>query len=139
MKIGFTGTRFGMQAVQRRILFALLHDPDAEFHHGLCVGSDEEAHELAMASVLPIIGHPPIDQTHMAAIDRATFAEMREPKLHLARNRDIVNETDSLIATPRDMEPQSRGGTWFTIRFAQKAGKRVTIIWPNGSLDILND
>ncbi len=60
--------------------------------------------------------------------------ETRPAKTHFARNRDIVDETEVLIACPCEMEHQDRGGTWYTADYALKRGKRTIIVWPDGSM-----
>ena len=53
-------------------------------------------------------------------------------KMPLDRNKDIVQEVELLVACPRQSFEEGRSGTWATIRAAFKAGKQVTIIWPDG-------
>jgi hypothetical protein len=133
MKIGFTGTRHGMTEAQMDAFIDTLHDIRpriTEFHHGDCVGADAEAHDVAQ-KLCHVVIHPPIDETHRARKAARTY---RTQKTHFARNRDIVNETDRLIATPMQAERQIRGGTWYTIDYARKVGKLVTIINPDGTI-----
>lgn len=135
MKIGFTGTQLGMKVMQEQFVFNAIMDADPEeFHHGMCIGADEQAH--TMTSYLPrttrVIGHPPINQYKMAA--DLNCDEVREPKEFLVRNKDIVDETDALIAAPKGPE-EIRSGTWSTIRYARKAGKPVYIVWPDGTTE----
>jgi hypothetical protein len=133
MKYGFTGTRHGMTPAQKATLRSLLTSGEqpSEFHQGDCVGADDEATEIAYELGIRIICHPPIDATDRAQNDH--FHVLKEPKTHFARNRDIVNETDHLLATPFDSKPLTHGGTWYTIDYAKKKGKPVTIIWPDGT------
>lgn len=131
---GFTGTRRGMTKRQQQVLARMLYARAGGFHHGLCVGADAEAHELAYLAALDIIGHPPIVTEHKAEISSTTFKMMREPKTHFARNRDIVNETDELIAAPFVGTHPGHGGTWYTVDYAVKVKKPVTIIWPDGKI-----
>ncbi len=55
-------------------------------------------------------------------------------KPYLARNRDIVNAADVLIAGPGGMEEIMRSGTWATVRYARKKQKPVIIVYPNGEV-----
>jgi hypothetical protein len=55
-----------------------------------------------------------------------------EPKSFLARNRDIVDETDMLIATPATKK--ETGGTWYTINYSRKQKKKRMIVYPDGSI-----
>lgn len=132
-RIGFTGTREGMTSSQIVAIDELLSD-DLIIRwasHGDCVGADAQFHMIAREQGLFIKGHPPTDPKLRAYCD---FDEMAEEKPYLVRNKDIVDETDLLIAAPKEMTEQMRGGTWSTIRYARKAGKLIMIVWPDGSL-----
>lgn len=128
MKIGFTGTREGMTEKQKDALWALLVDLDAtQFDHGDCEGSDEEASLIAKKFGCFIVSHPPTNHSHRAF---TTPNVQRIAKPYLDRNRDIVDETEVLIACPKENEEQQRGGTWYTVRFARKQGKTVHVLQP---------
>ena len=134
-KIGFTGTRRGMTRKQRVLLEALLESDDGEFHHGLCIGADEQAHEIAIRQGYRIIGHPPENRFNAMTVIEG-FAAIRPNAPYLMRNRMIVKETDRLIATPGEMIDTLRSGTWSTIRYAEKLKRPVSIILPDGELII---
>lgn len=94
MKVGFTGTRYGMTAAQRESVKALLVRLGAtELHHGDCVGSDAEAHDVARELGLRVVVHPPVDESLRAF---KAGDETREPKTHFARDRDVVHETEEI-------------------------------------------
>jgi hypothetical protein len=59
---------------------------------------------------------------------------VHEPKPYRVRNRDIVRDTETLIATPSEPVELLRSGTWSTVRFARKLGRAVWVILPNGNL-----
>lgn len=138
MKIGFTGTRHGMSTPQYNALYALFGKFRlTEFHHGDCIGADDEAakmvaHQLFFQRTCRIIGHPPTDDTHRAFFKHNDFERLAKP--YLERNRDIVDACDVLIACPLEPEPQLRGGTWSTINYARKVGKPVYVITPDGTV-----
>ncbi len=133
MILGFTGTRHGMTEAQQRAVERAL-EGCTEFHHGMCKGADEQAGERANRRGIQVICHPgPNGDPWRGAFHHDD--EIRPPKKHLARNRDIVNGCDRLIATPAENAPQPRGGTWYTIRYAVKVGKPVTIIYPDGIIE----
>jgi len=58
MKIGFTGTQRGMTDAQKNTLRKMVPN-DAELHHGDCVGTDAEAHDIFRFYGLRCVGHPP--------------------------------------------------------------------------------
>lgn len=112
-KVGFTGTRHGLTDLQAATFEGLVSGPD-EFHHGSCQGADVEAARIVRrshAKPVKIVCHPgPAGDEHQQ--DSGVDDERRAPKTHFARNRDIVAETDELVACPCDVTEQNRGGTW---------------------------
>jgi len=132
-KVGFTGTRFGMTCNQQELFGSLLASFNpVEFHHGDCIGSDDQAANIAHKLKVPVFKHPPLDTSLQA---NNPFSTKTFPaKTHFARNRDIVDSTSILVAAPYTMERQSFGGTWYTIDYAKKKQKTVFIIWPDGKV-----
>ena len=123
MKLGFTGSQGGMDEGQIDRVRDLIGQA-TELHHGDCIGSDAQAHVIAMTLGVRTVIHPP-DDGRKRAFCQAD--EAREPRPYLVRNRNIVDATDALIAAP-DGPERRRSGTWATIRYARKIGKPVTII-----------
>lgn len=132
---GFTGTQKGMSKPQRVMFKVLLHSMLIDvLDHGDCIGSDEQAHKIAdKIRGMRIRIHPPIKTDKRAYCKGMWIAP---PKPYLERNKDIVNNTHMLIATPFEFEEQLRSGTWSTIRYAVKQGRPVHIIFPDGSVRI---
>jgi len=130
-KIGFTGTRKGMTNKQKEIFRHLLQFFECtEFHHGSCVGADQEAGDIAKILGCKLVLHPPTNKDHMA---NCTGDEIREPKPYLVRDKDIVDETSLLIGTPHGFDEIMRGsGTWATIRYGRKVNTNVLIVFPDG-------
>jgi len=118
MVIGFTGTRHGMTKPQRATLAGLLRSRSGEFHHGDAIGADREAARLAFYYGCKLVPHRPTGH---------------RSEDYLARNREIVDAADELLAAPYGMEEEQRSGTWATVRYARRAWKPVTIVWPDGS------
>ncbi|MFG1462278.1 hypothetical protein V5F77_05190 [Xanthobacter sp. DSM 24535] len=131
-RIGFTGSREGMTKVQADKV-ALIIAQAAEWHHGQCIGSDAQTHAIARDLMVPIVMHPPTCAVLMADCPGAYAT--RDPRPYLDRNRDIVDETDELVAAPHGPEV-NKSGTWATIRYAKGRGRKVTTIWPDGSVTI---
>lgn len=132
-KVAFTGTRAGMTYKQAATFTGLLTlTPMVEFHHGDCVGADEQAHNLVIAhGGIFIISHPPDNDKHRAHCDDVTY--QFQPLPYLDRNRAMVDLCDLLIATPGQKEEILRSGTWATIRYARVLGRRVVMVYPDGS------
>ena len=97
IKLGITGTRDGMSAHQWQQVISILSSPEGEreLHHGDCVGVDSEIALLARDLGWRIVCHPPIDEKLRAF---TPYDEIRVPKTHFARNRDIV---DSTVGRPK--------------------------------------
>jgi hypothetical protein len=135
-RLGMTGSRLGTTLQQRAGFMRLLRELQIkglnEYHHGLCIGADEQMHALAFEMEVPIVGHPPTRTDQMMVIHREEFVAMREPLPYLVRNRAIVQETDALVGLPSHTETQRGSGTWHTIRWAHKLERPVAIIWPWG-------
>ena len=130
--IGVTGTRSGMIDDQLRrfaeFLEELTEQGATEFHHGDCVGVDEQAAIMAQGMGLRTICHPPLKED-LRAFHKSD--EIREQQNHFARNRSIVDNVDLLIVVPWQDEWQPRGGTWYTHDYAEKVGVETFTVWPS--------
>lgn len=126
--VGFTGSRYGLTKRQFHNLDGLVfwRIRDCTFHHGVCIGADKQAHDIAKILGFTVEGHPPIERRWRATCDCDV---LHEPKNYLERNHDIVDATEILIACPRGPE-ELRSGTWSTVRYARKKGRQVVILWP---------
>lgn len=132
---GFTGTQNGQTDEQQLSFEDLVRSGRPRgFHHGDCVGADEQSHSIVrrVDKECVITIHPPSNPSKRAWCEPDTLLPEDE---YLNRNHDIVDATQRLIATPSGYEEQIRSGTWATVRYARKMGKPVTIIWPDGSTD----
>jgi predicted Rossmann fold nucleotide-binding protein DprA/Smf involved in DNA uptake len=126
MNIGFTGTQTGMSDEQKKELITFLIElKGKEFHHGDCIGADEEAHRIALNCGYEIHIHPPENHSKRAY---CKIGVMYPPGTYLKRNHDIVNDVNMLIAAPKSDQEELRSGTWATIRYADKKGKKVIIL-----------
>ena len=136
MNVGFTGSRNGMTPEQKEefvsvMEFLKIDLTAAVFHHGDCVGADAEAHDIAKEMGFVIVIHPPESVQHRAWSTGADL--IVEEKTYLARNRDIVINSDILIGTPPTNHHISYGGSWYTIDYSKKIPRCQTfIIYPNG-------
>lgn len=121
-RMGFTGTQKGMSDKQKRAFIAFVKEnKPSEFHHGDCIGADSEAHDIVehYSPNTKIIIHPPKDAKKRAF---KSGEEVLNERDYLDRNKDIVDHTDILVATPKGKE-ELRSGTWSTIRYAKKVNK----------------
>lgn len=127
-KVGFTGTSVGMTVGQKIFVKKLLESiGPTEVHHGDCVGADFEFDKIAENMRIPRVIHPPLNPKLQAFCDGETVLEK---KPYLDRDRDIVDVSDVIIATPKEDNPVVRSGTWYTIRYARKQNKVTHIIYP---------
>lgn len=145
MNVGFTGTSKGMSDEQQRrvghLLIEALEREGDQFHHGDCIGADAQAARMADDLGFVIHSYP---ASNVAEHWRAGFLPCgfmylqrveHEPKPALDRNRDIVDACDVLIAAPAHMGEQPRSGTWATIRYASKVGRRIVLVDRHGGFD----
>lgn len=143
MKLGFTGTRESVTESQVALFVNLVTAAfPAELHTGCCDGADEFAtvkiasmnmdRILLSQSVCKIVGHPPDNGAFLSLRAISMCDESRQPKPYLARNRNIVDETTNLIAMPKGSE-EVRSGTWSTVRYARSLGRKIAIIYPDGT------
>lgn len=129
---GFTGTQDGMTNEQQQVLTKLMMSEGVtEFHHGDCIGSDAEAHQIAKIINAFTVGHPPINPAKRAF---CTVDKLLPEKDYLDRNKDIVDAVRLMFATPKENKEKLRSGTWSTIRYAAKKNKRLFVIYPNGEV-----
>lgn len=141
VRVGFTGTASGMTAAQMAEVRSLLHDAVVvELQHGDCVGADAQAHMIAVEADLRIVIRPGMDdhgrspkRANCSLILHGVAGEMKPPRPYIARNHDIVDSTDVLVAAPRGAETP-RGGTWATVRYARKRGRRIAIVQRDGTV-----
>lgn len=137
MKIGFTGTRFGMSNMQFAfVLRAMIEARPKEAHHGACIGADKQFHDIAMSQLVPVIVHPGVNKfgSCNTRAECLYYKESRPEKYFISRDKDIVDETDFLIACPQS-RIYTTGGTWATIRHAIKTHRDCVIIYPDGNFD----
>jgi hypothetical protein len=140
--VGFTGTQEGMSPEQEKKLGKYLHNllrkkAEITLHHGDCVGADAQAHTIALSMGIKVCLHPPLDPKKRAFCEG--WSDIYLAKEYLTRNRDIVDASDVLIATPGGFQEKKRSGTWATIRYATcglaKKVKCAQIIWPDGEME----
>ena len=135
MRIGFTGTRRGMTDDQKRTFIVnLLALHAAEFHHGDCVGADDEAATIAHKLIpRPLIHCWPPEYSGYRAFNQ--HADVMHPAHDFhARNRLIVGATEILLAALPANGQRREGGTWYTVGYANRQKKPVRLIWPDGSM-----
>jgi hypothetical protein len=134
--VGFTGTKNGMKPNQREelreYLTKLFELGYRVFHHGDCIGADAQAARIAKDIGFYLICHPghPKDKNNTMFRAFTDFNdEVREAKPFIARDHDIVDESNTMVATPAG-EEVPRSGTWTTVRYARKRRKSLHIIYP---------
>jgi hypothetical protein len=138
MILGFTGTEKGMTVEQAHTVQRLMKELDTErgaiFHHGDCVGSDDQAHVFAEEQHCYIEVHPP-ENPRKRAFCTTSMGYVHAPLPYFQRNRAIVDAArDGVIAAPRTKTEVLRSGTWGTVRYARKIGRKLWIVYPDGTL-----
>lgn len=155
MIYGFTGTQKGMTSFQKQELNLRL-EGCTEFTHGDCIGSDEQANQIAFELGIEFFTiFPPTDTKKRAYCfnpekdlmnDNAEwrgitwqgrFIHVRwMPKDdYLKRNKKIVDHCSKMLATPKEYEHSLRSGTWACIRYAWKVKRDIIIIPPVNRTD----
>lgn len=149
MIVGFTGTRHGMTVPQYiratdYLRFDLGGQVVDRIHHGCCLGADAE---FVLGVIRARVGATPDRQwaelhAHPSNLRGMTCedtlahsAVQYAPTDPLERNRIIVTKCDLLIACPQYRTEEQRSGTWSTIRYARKIGRRHVIVWPDGEIE----
>lgn len=137
LRLGFTGSQHGSQteyqleAVRGFLVGTKVGYETAEFHHGVCIGWDEIAAEIAHELGYKLFGHPPTKTNKMSKI----VNDFDFPPLpYLERNRRIVDSTAYLLSASRTPYELVRSGTWSTIRFAVRRNKPGVVIYPSGKI-----
>ena len=137
MDLGITASRFERTQAQLDYL-AKQFTYATHLRHGACQGGDEQAHDIAVRGFLfPITIYPPVNEKLIMDKSKWTQREcihVRKAKSYLARNRDIVDDSDKLIALPEGSY-RSGSGTWYTINYAIMTGVPVEICYPDGSIE----
>ena len=149
-RVGFSGPRKGMTPEQKAKFKELIEElcrtkPSVELHHGDCIGADEEADDIfnrwsALYAYVynEIIVHPPIDKKWRAFVKMKhhfVSITLRAPRSYHVRNDNIIYEINEMIAAAPSFEEIKRGsGTWSVIRKTRKVGKKLTVIYPDGSI-----
>jgi len=133
VKVGFTGTRRGMTLAQQKAVASLVDKTKPKLAlHGDCVGADADFHQICFRKC-PIQIYPsniPKQRAFCAGAERVF-----SPEDPLMRNRSIVDRADFVIATPGEAYEVLRSGTWSTIRYARKRGKRLYVVFPDGTVE----
>lgn len=131
--IGFTGTQRGMSRDQKASVRDFLRKCREEgatwFHHGDCIGADEEADAIAKSLGYEVALHPPKNPVKRAFCTASRYYPEAE---YLIRNHRIVDVTGILLATPKTTLDELRSGTWATWRYAKKTGRTRVLVPPNG-------
>lgn len=141
MKIGFTGSRNGINDSQHENLVIIMKfeiEP-TRATHGDCVGADKQFFDIANSLGIETESRPGESkrfqsQSATAAFRAFTDSDLKHaPEPYYDRNRKIVEGCDILLACPASRN--EKGGTWYTIKHAIKIGRPVIIIHADGKLE----
>lgn len=148
MKIGFTGTRDGMNDIQSKTFvhlftgFRKFDNKITELYLGDCIGADQQAGHIIFkhaknpfkcyllpSDIPPMQGH----------LEKSFPSCIRIPEAPpLQRDEHLVDPIEVLFATPKESEKQVRSGTWYTIRYAKQHYKSIYIIYPDGKVTFID-
>lgn len=153
MKVSFTGTQSGMTSWQKEELGKRLQELKcSELINGGCIGADEESISVALEAGVRIFHlYPSYIKPKQALVAKAGWTKgeyletfyrdatrdyegvrikIEKEDKPLERNQKIVDESEVLIAAPKEHKHTLRSGTWATIRYAWKRKKKVIVIPP---------
>jgi hypothetical protein len=133
-KLGVTATRKGLTLKQKdRFLDVIKELNPHEFHDGDCIGGDEQAHHMVRDNfeLCYMIGHPPDNDKQRAHMQ---YDRAHPTKGYIERNHEIVDMVDRMVAMPDGKVEKKRSGTWATIRYCRTRGRKLTIIYPDGTV-----
>jgi len=137
VELGFTGTRRGMNDLQKltveNILIVLR---PKRANHGMCIGADKDFDVICTELGISRRGWPGVDKAGECNT-RAKCPRIEEimgERHYVVRDRLIVAHSSILIATPKLYSPEPRSGTWVTIKIAEKLGIRRLIVYPDGTI-----
>lgn len=137
-RVGVTGTRQGMAIDQWQTFVEKILDFEMkEWHDGDCVGADTQAHSVVRNFMKEVVGFTPVLHGHPCNLSKYRayneYDVIHEVKPPLVRNRDIVNNSDLMFATPLEYDEVLKGsGTWATIRYTRLQRKPLILIYPDG-------
>lgn len=156
LKVGFSGTQQGMTPNQKTQFLVLMSkirntDNDVEFHHGCCIGSDEDAVMLLRNHYFEwpeIVCHPAgfaIKASELGLVIPPTkFSSIAYSNSNrtldgftddfLTRNRKLAKQCDFCITTPAQPNEVIRSGTWTTKRYFVNLNKVIVVIYPDGTV-----
>lgn len=143
MILAFTGTRRGMTPEQHAALPSVLACLPELVLHGGAKGADAQFHAflaLKYAALgqrpMPIEVYPgeTVRWTHWNYSSQSgELFKVHKSAPPLDRDKAIARRCDHLLACP-DGPERARSGTWATVRYARAAGKPVTIVMPDGTV-----
>jgi len=141
MIVGITGTRFGMSSEQNIAFVELINIlKPTVLVDGCCTGVDEECFLIARNLKIKTVGRPGYSALTQENINefRSSYQRdiMHPSKTHFARNRDIVNESQIIIAIPYELN--NKGGTNYTIQYTIKMEKPLYVILREGQIITYN-
>jgi hypothetical protein len=144
MHIGFTGTQDGLQVSQYQALrelvrgfVSIMAPPSVVAHHGDCVGADATFDEICRRLGVRRHAHPGCDRSGVSPKRAYCQAEtVEEPMWYIDRNHVIVGLVLTLVACPGGYTEEERSGTWATIRHARRLRRTVTLVYPDGRIDV---
>lgn len=98
--------------------------------------SNRDRTDQPISAPFSIVAHPPDNISSQSFAALWLSHRKCKPANYLARNRDIVNSSDAVLAAPNvSVDPVKGSGTWYTIRYARERRKPVAIVFPDGTVE----
>lgn len=139
--VGFTGTRRGMTAIQKeqvtKLVISLRESGYSIARHGMCVGADEDFHNIVRELEFYVIGHPGVNSRGACPSRGRTKPDLILEALPFIERNHIISDFSSvMIATPKALYEEFRGsGTWATIRYTKRQHRKLFIVYPTGMIE----
>jgi hypothetical protein len=133
--LGISGSRNGCSLVQFEAIRSILSQKAYHtLNTGCCLGVDELVSVQAyFAHTMRIIAFPPRTETFISRITLDLADDTHDPDEYLARNRNIVRNSELMLFVPKSFHDDN-SGTWYTMKYATHLTKKMKIFWPTGEI-----
>jgi len=135
---GFVGNEDGLTENQIKSLEDLLIQKDVKtFHHGDCLGSDYQAHCVALGiQTVHNAVHPPLYTDKRLAYSPCPVWQFPF-KDEKQRYKDIVDMSEFLIFAPwNELDEIEQYNNLYPVKYAERKKKNIYAIRPSGRVEV---